>query len=102
MPRSLILAAAAALALAGCATTGTDGQGAMADAGDMTPETRDAFVPMAASSDLFEIQSSQLALSRSQSQPIRQFAQMMVTDHTRMSQQLMAAAQAAGMPPMTP
>ena len=110
MKHLLMIAAASTALLAGCSMNGeTSGmgmrsQGAMSAgmAGDMTPEERSAFAMMAASSDLFEIQSSQLALSRSQNGPIRQFAQMMISDHTMMTQQLMAAAQAAGLPPMTP
>ena len=51
---------------------------------------------------MYEIQSSQLALSRAQNANIRSFAEMMVRDHTNTSQQLMAAATAAGMPAMTP
>jgi putative membrane protein len=105
--RSIIFAAAAsATLLAGCNTMGM-GAGASADAsarmsGDMTPENRTAYVEMAASSDMYEIQSSQIAMSRAQNPAMRNFAQMMISDHTNTSQQLMAAAQAAGLPPMTP
>lgn len=105
MSRSLILAAAASVALAGCAQTmdrGATTSGAMAMAGDMTPEDRMNYVRLAAASDMFEIQSSQMALSRAQNPAVRQFAQMMVTHHTQTSQQLMAAAQAAGMSPPAP
>jgi putative membrane protein len=72
---------------------------------DMTPEDRMGYVTLAAASDMFEIQSSQMALTKAQNPAIRDFAQMMVTHHTQTSQQLMAAAQAAGMsppPPMLP
>ncbi len=57
---------------------------------------------MAASGDQFEIQSSQLALQRSSNPALRQFAQMLITDHSNMSAQLMAAAQGAGLTPPTP
>jgi putative membrane protein len=57
---------------------------------------------MAASSDMYEIQSSQMASSRAENGAMRSFAQMMITDHTSTTQQLMAAAQAAQLPPMTP
>lgn len=103
MKRSLIVAAMTS-ALIGCAPM--DGAGTMADgmamADDMTPEMAVPYARMAAASDLFEIQSSQMALSRSQNQSVRQFAQMLITHHTQTTQQLMAAAQAAGLPPMTP
>jgi len=110
MKHLLMIAAASTALLAGCAMNGEmggmgmGGKGAMSAGmmGDKTPEERMAYKQMAASSDLFEIQSSQLALSRSQNPAIRQFAQMMINDHTRMTQQMMAAAQAAGMPMMAP
>ena len=65
-------------------------------AGDPTPTARAAYVEMAAASDMFEIQSSQLARSRAQNPAIREFAQMMIDHHTQTTQQLRAAAQAAG------
>lgn len=103
MPRDLMLAAAAAalsMSLAGCATN--EAAMSAAAAGDMTPTNRDAYVGMAAASDMYEIQSSQLARSRAASPAVRDFAQMMIADHTNTTQQLMAAARASGMPPMTP
>lgn len=108
MRNLLIVAAASTALLAGCADMGMGadaGVDASANAGvaaDVTPEEKTAFTRMAASSDLFEIQSSQLALTNAQNPAVRQFAQMMITDHTAMSQQLMAAASAAGVPAMTP
>lgn len=63
---------------------------------EKTPTGREAYVRMAASSDLFEIQSSQLALSRSQSRAVREFAAMMIRGHTQLSNQLMSAARASG------
>jgi putative membrane protein len=70
----------------------------MAMGGDMTPNGRTAYVQMAAASDLFEIQSSNLARTRAQSPEVRQFAEMLVAHHTQMTAQLMAAASAAGVP----
>ena len=98
MIRSLLIASAASLALAACATDGDMGAGAAA-AGDMTPNQRSAYVEMAAASDLFEIQSSQLAVSRAQNPDVRAFAQMLIEHHTMTTQQLTAAATAAGTPP---
>jgi len=54
------------------------------------------FVQQAAASDMFEIRSSQLALQRSRSRAVRQFAERMIADHTRSSDQLRALAQAKG------
>ena len=102
MHRTIFLAAAASMALAACAANDTAMGGAAGMSADMTPEERTAYVQMAASSDMYEIQSSQIALTKAQNPAIRSFAQMMVTDHTNTTQQLMAAAQAAGLPPMSP
>ena len=98
MIRPLLIASAASLALAACASDGDMGTGSAA-AGDMTPDQRGAYVQMAAASDLFEIQSSQLALSRTQNPEVRSFAQMLIDHHTATTEQLTAAATAAGTPP---
>jgi predicted outer membrane protein/sporulation protein YlmC with PRC-barrel domain len=50
------------------------------------------FVNQAANSDMFEIQSSQLALTKTQENRIRDFAQHMIQDHTAASDKLKAAA----------
>jgi putative membrane protein len=104
MRKTLATATAAGILLAGCSAMGSGGPGTTGAsvAGDMTPENRTAYVEMAASSDMYEIQSSQMAASRAQNPTMRSFAQMMISDHTGTSQQLMAAASAAGLPPMTP
>src|SRR5215208_5864126 len=56
------------------------------------------FVTKAASSSLFEIQSSQSALQKSQNNQVRDFAQKMIDDHTKASDQLKAAAQGQNVP----
>jgi putative membrane protein len=104
MKRFLLIAAASA-SLAGCMSTMDGGQSGMSRgmaSVDMTPEDRMNYVKMAGASDLFEIQSSQLALSRGQRAETRQYAQMLVTHHTQTSQATMAAARAAGMNPPPP
>jgi putative membrane protein len=65
-------------------------------AADMT------YVANAGSSDQYEIQSSQLALERSQSNEVREFAQMMIADHNRTTQEVTAAAQRDGLSPPPP
>lgn len=55
-----------------------------------------SFVNLAATSDMFEIQSSKLAMQRSRNHATRAFAQQMITDHTASSQRLAALAQAKG------
>jgi putative membrane protein len=52
-----------------------------------SPTTQD-FVTEAANSDMFEIQSSQLALQKSSDQTTKSFANQMVTDHTKTSAEL--------------
>ena len=54
------------------------------------------FANMAASSDLFEIGSSELAVEKSKNAEVKAFAQQMITDHTDASQKLATAAQADG------
>jgi putative membrane protein len=53
------------------------------------------YASMAASSDNYEIESSKMMLGAATNPDVRQFAQMMIDDHTRTSAQLMAAARAA-------
>lgn len=66
------------------------------------PTTAKPYVIMAGASDLYEIQSSQWALQKSQNPAVRQFAQMMIDHHSMTTQQVTAAARSAGMEPMTP
>ena len=56
------------------------------------------FSMMAATTDLFEIQSSQLALEQSQNAEIRAFAEQMIADHTATSQALAAIITQAALP----
>ncbi len=60
------------------------------------------FLAHAASGDQFEIQSSQLALQMSQNPVVRNFANMMISDHARLSQAMAGAATAAGLTPPAP
>ena len=84
-----LLASLGGMSLAGCAT--------MNPAMDLTPEAAPAFVAMAASSDMYEVESSRLALQRSQDPMVRMHAEMMIRDHTNTTTQLKAAAQSAGL-----
>lgn len=54
------------------------------------------FVATAASSDMFEISSSELARELAESEEVKEFANMMIADHTKASEELAAAAQSAG------
>jgi putative membrane protein len=55
----------------------------------IAPKTQD-FVTEAAGSDMFEIESSKLAIERSQDAATKAFAQQMITDHTKTSDELKA------------
>jgi len=96
-----LLMTTAGLALAGCNTM-TD-NAAMAPAAPMADTSNSmmasGFVPMAASSDQFEIQSSQLALQMSANSALKNYADMMIAHHQQTSAALAAAAQGAGLPP---
>lgn len=96
--KHFILAASAAL-LATTACTTPDPMATVIGAPGMTTAT---YLPMAASGDMFEIQSGQLALQRSCDPAVRSFAQMIIDDHTRMSSQMMQTAQAEGLTPPPP
>lgn len=58
-----------------------------------------AFAERAASSNQFEIQSSQLALEMSQTEEVRSFAEMMVADHQAAGEKMKTAASAEGVAP---
>ncbi|MBX5166887.1 MULTISPECIES: DUF4142 domain-containing protein [unclassified Rhizobium] len=90
MKRTLILASillatvgSAALAQSAAEKTGVNSVMGVA------PKTED-FVTEAAASDMFEIESSKLAVERSQDAATKTFAQQMITDHTKTSEELKA------------
>jgi putative membrane protein len=58
-----------------------------------------AFAERAASSNMFEIMSSQLALQVSQSEEVRGFAEHMIRDHSAAGEQMKVAAATEGLPP---
>jgi len=78
---------------------------APAASGDM-PTDGAGYVAMAGASDLYEIQSSELALEKSQNENVRQFAERMVSDHRSTTEQITSAASEAGLnaapPQLTP
>ena len=98
--RALAVLLAASCALAGCSTNTMRED--MAPAGAMAAEPNNpmmapGYTVMAASSDQFEIQSSQLALQASQNQAVRNFANLMIAHHQATTQNLTAAAASAGL-----
>jgi putative membrane protein len=105
----LIAAALAAFTLTAC--DGGDDEADVAVTPESTPAnpatiaeaeppsatTAAGFVARASMSDLYEVEASRLALERSQSPDVKAFAQSMIDEHSRMSNQLMAAVAQAGL-----
>ncbi|HEX8555350.1 MAG TPA: DUF4142 domain-containing protein [Sphingomonas sp.] len=98
----LAAAGAAALLASGCAPTAQDMAPQSMAADPMSPLSAPGYMSMAASSDLFEIESSRMALERSQNGAVRSFAQMMIDHHTRTSAEMMEVARQAGLTPPPP
>lgn len=59
------------------------------------------FAKTAMGGGMFEVQAAQLALQKSNSDDVKQFAQMMIDDHTKLNNQMMPIAQQAGVKPPT-
>ena len=98
----LMVSLAAVALMSGCARNDAPMEPVAPAVDPSSPLAAPTFLSMAASSDQFEVQSGQLAQQRSQNQAVRSMGQMLVTDHTNSTQQLMAAAQGAGMTPPPP
>ena len=94
----LIVALAAGVALAAIPAVAQQAQAPAATAAPVA-ETPEDFVAMAASSNAFEIQSSELALERSETEAVQAFAQVMIDDHTAATEDLMTVAEAEGVTP---
>jgi putative membrane protein len=75
--------------------------GAMAGDTAAMPTTAQGFADAAAASDMFEIESSRLAQTMAKNQAVKDFASMLVTEHTKSTTELKAAAGKAT-PPVTP
>ncbi|ODP38246.1 DUF4142 domain-containing protein [Sphingomonas turrisvirgatae] len=123
MKHKLMLAVLPALALAACGgnaesanvtVTGNDAlagseaamEGNAADNMAMAPDaaapmTGQQFADTAAASDMFELESSKLAQEKATTAPVKEFAAMMIKDHTTSTAKLKAAAGKAD-PAITP
>lgn len=102
MRKFAILLAGATL-LAGCQTAPPAEPVVAVPAVDpANPLFAPGYMAMAASGDLFEIQSAQLAHQRAQSPAVHNLASLLETDHRRMSQTMAAAAASAGLAPPPP
>lgn len=115
--RLVLVAAAAALSLAACqkkdatataadpgsenaavnaAQDATAAAVGAASAASLGQVSTDAFVTNAAISDMYEIQAGQIAQKKGQSQGVKDFGKMMVTDHTALSNAMKPLIAAAG------
>ena len=98
----IVSAAAAALALGACASTSSESAMSAGAAGSPVaanaPITADAYAAEAARSDMYEIQSGQLAQTRGASAAVKQMGAMLVKDHTMTTQKLMDTLTAVGRP----
>jgi putative membrane protein len=67
----------------------------------MPDDKTKTFVEKAALTDMYEIEAAKIALQRSKVQPVKDFAQMMIDDHTATTAELGPLASAAGVAPPT-
>ncbi len=103
----LFLTAAAAAALMATAASAQTSSSSMSSqamgsspmSGAMSPTD---YVTAAGQSDQFEIQEGQLAQSQGKSAKVKAFGKEMITDHTKSTAMVVAAAQKAGLSPSTP
>lgn len=119
MKRAMMLAAAAATALSLAACQQKDETATAADPGTSNEAVNaaqdaasaavgataaatvgqvstDAFVTNAAIGDMYEIQAGQIAQKKGQSQDVKDFGKMMVTEHTAMTNEMKPLITAAG------
>ena len=100
--RKLAILLGGALVLAACQTTPPPPPPPAAPVDLNNPLMAPGFMAQASSGDQFEIQSSQLALQASQNVAVRNFANLLIADHTRMSQAMAGAARSVGLTPPAP
>lgn len=121
MTRTLLLSCAmfSALTLAACHKSGSNANQDLANPGDSAPvntiqdvaagpvglasaatigATTEGFVPAAAMADMYEIEAGKIAVQRGQSADVKKFGQMMIDHHTKLSNDMKAALQAANIP----
>lgn len=99
LPRTIrppLLAVALVLSAAACAPMAMSPMMAAAPAAT-TASSAAEFATMAAVGNLFEIETSRVAMERASSPAVRRFADRMIRDHTRATQQMMAVLDRSGM-----
>ena len=92
-----ILAAAVALSPVAVAACTTLSDTTAATDGDLAREDNKGYLLAAVAGDLFEIQSSEVALTKAQRPEVREFARMLLAHHSGMTESLWDAARASGM-----
>ena len=105
MNKKLVIVMMASAAAAACAPKEpaiAPAAPAVAAVDTASPLYAPMFLQMAASSNTWEIESSELAHQMARSPAVHQFASMIVADHQMLGSQMMAAAQAAGLTPPPP
>ncbi len=75
---------------------------AQAQRGQRPSRAAMTYVAKASAADLYEIESSRIAVHRARRPAVREFAQMLVADHNRTTAQVTAAARADGINPPPP
>jgi putative membrane protein len=101
--KSTLLTFSATLAVAlGVAATMPAGLASRAEAQRGPGRGAMTYVAKAGASDLYEIQASQMAATRARRPQVREFAQMLVTDHQHSTQMVTDAARSDGLSPRPP
>lgn len=98
--RKMVVLLAGTLMLASCNTAPPPPPAVAIDPNN--PLFAPGYLAAAGSSDQFEIQSANLAMQMSQNPGVRNFSNMLIADHSRSTQMLMAAAQSAHINPPPP
>jgi putative membrane protein len=95
--KAALLGAAAVLALGACSDDRSQPSQPLAGVPTRAASANTLqFVEAMANDNMFEIESSQLALQKSRNTRVRRFAQRMIDDHTRMQTELSSAVQSTG------
>lgn len=106
MKKSILMTAAPLLGLAVSACGGEPAEQADTTVAETETDTADAvaapeaaqdYVETAAIGDMFEIQSSEIALEKAQSPELREFAQQMIDDHQRTTEMIQTAVAEQGL-----
>lgn len=96
---ALLVSGAAAAQMADPGSSSASGA---AEATAPAPVQAAPYVAKAGASDLYEIQSSQLAANQAASSEVKNFAKMMIMHHTMTTKQVTAAARKSGFTPPAP